>query len=79
MSSNMELAAWHEQAMNDWSAARKTASLVMYDATGTPVARYNLENAWPAKLEIGSLRAGASSILMETVTLVCDNLQRVAP
>jgi phage tail-like protein len=79
MTSSLELAAWHEQAMNDWSSARKAASLVMYDATGTPVARYNLENAWPAKLEIGSLRAGASSILMETVTLVCDNLQRVAP
>ena len=79
MTSDLELAAWHELAMNDWSAARKNASLVMYDATGTPVARYRLENAWPAKLEIGSLKAGASSILLETVTLVCDHLQRVAP
>ncbi len=79
MTSNLELAAWHELAMTDWSAARKTASLVMYNATGTPLARYSLENAWPAKLEIGSLRAGASSVVMETVTLVCDRLQRVAP
>jgi len=79
MTSNLELAAWHELAMTDWSAARKSASLVMYDATGAPVARYNLENAWPAKLEIGSLSAGASEVLMETVTLVCDHLQRVSP
>jgi phage tail-like protein len=79
MTSDLELAAWHELAMNDWSAARKNASLVMYDATGAPVARYRLDNAWPAKLEIGSLKAGASSILLETVTLVCDHLQRVAP
>ena len=79
MTSDLELAAWHQLAMNDWSAARKSASLVMYDATGVPVARYHLENAWPAKLEIGSLRAGASEVLMETVTLVCDHLQRVAP
>jgi len=79
MSTNMELAAWHELAMNDWTTARKNASLVMYDATGAPVARYSLENAWPARLDVGSLKAGASSILMETVTLVCDQLQRVAP
>ena len=79
MTNDLELSAWHEQAMNDWSAARKTASLVMYNTTGDPVARYNLENAWPAKLEIGALRAGASSVLLETVTLVCENLQRVAP
>ena len=79
MTSDLELAAWHELAMSDWSAARKNASLVMYDATGTPVARYSLENAWPAKLEIGSLRVGSSSVVMETVTLVCDHLQRVSP
>ena len=79
MTNDLELSAWHEQAMNDWSAARKTASLVIYNTTGDPVARYHLENAWPAKLEIGALRAGASSVLLETVTLVCDQLQRVAP
>jgi hypothetical protein len=43
------------------------------------VARYSLENAWPAKLGIGSLTVGSSSVVMETVTLVCDRLQRVAP
>lgn len=79
MTSGLELAAWHELALNDWTTARKNASLVMYDATGAPVARYSLENAWPAKLEIGSLRVGSSSVVMETVTLVCDRLQRVAP
>ena len=65
--------------MNVGSAAGKCAWLFMYDAPGARVARYHLENAWPAKLEIGSLKAGASSILLETVTLVCDNLRRVAP
>jgi hypothetical protein len=52
--------------MNDWTAARKSASLVMYDTSGSPVARYHLENAWPAKVEIGGLRADASEVLMET-------------
>jgi phage tail-like protein len=76
----MELWAWHEAVLNgDIVAARKSASLVMYNTDGKPVARYHMENAWPAKIEIGALKAGASEVLMETVTIVCEQLQRVAP
>ena len=78
--SSMELWAWHEAVLNgDIVAARKSCSLVMYSTDGKPVARYHLEHAWPAKLEIGALKAGASEVLMETVTLVCEHIQRVAP
>lgn len=78
--SSMELWAWHEAVLNgDIVAARKSASLVMYNYDGKPVARYHLEHAWPSKLEIGSLKAGASEVLMETVTIVCERIQRVAP
>ena len=38
-----------------------------------------MEHAWPAKIEIGALKAGASEVLMETVTFVCEHIQRVAP
>jgi phage tail-like protein len=79
MTSSMELSAWHEAALAGNAAAAKSASLVMYDATGKPVARYHLEHAWPSKLEIGALKAGASEVLYETVTLTAENLQRVAP
>lgn len=76
----MELWAWHEAVLNgDIVAARKSASLVMYNTDGKPVARYHMEHAWPAKIEIGALKAGASEVLMETVTIVCESLQRVAP
>ena len=78
--SSMELWAWHEAVLNgDIVAARKSATLVMYNTDGKPVARYHLEHAWPSKLEIGALKAGSSEVLMETVTIVCDRLQRVAP
>ena len=77
---SMELWLWHEAVlMGDIIAARKSCSLVMYATDGTPVARYHLEMAWPSKLEIGALKAGASEVLMETVTLVCEMIQRVAP
>lgn len=76
---SMEMWAWHEAVlMGDIVAARKSASLVMYASDGKPVARYYLENAWPSKIEIGALKAGASEVLMETVTIVCEQIQRVS-
>ena len=46
--------------LGDMAAARKSCSLVMFNTKGKPVARYHLENAWPSKIEIGALKAGAS-------------------
>ena len=77
---SMDMWAWHEAArLGQMDQARKSCSLVMYDAAGKPVARYHLENAWVPKIEIGALKAGSSEVLMETVTLNCDHLQRVSP
>ena len=53
---SMELWSWHEAVLaGDMAAARKSCSLVMYNTDGKPVARYHMENAWPAKIEIGGL------------------------
>jgi phage tail-like protein len=77
---SMELWAWHEAVMHgNLQAARKSGSIVMYGYDGKPVARYHFENGWPAKISIGALKAGASEVLMEEVTIVCEFLQRVAP
>jgi hypothetical protein len=45
---------------------------------GSPVARYHLENAWPSKLELSGLKAGASEVLLERATVVCEHLQRAS-
>ena len=78
MTKNVELWAWHESVLSGGTAGIKSATLVMYDTTGKPVARYHLEHAWPSKLEIGALKAGASEVLYETVTITAENLQRLA-
>jgi phage tail-like protein len=76
---SMELWAWHEAVLHgNIVAARKSCSLIMYNYDGAPVARYHLEHAWPAKLEVSPLKAGASEVLMETVTIVCEHIQRVS-
>ncbi len=80
MNSSMELWAWHEAVRRgDMVAARRNCSLVMYSAEGKPVARYYLDHAWPSKLEIGAVKAGAGAVLTETLTFVCEQMQRVAP
>lgn len=58
--------------------ARKICSLIMYDATGSPVARYRLENAWPSKLAISDLSSDTADALMETITIACEHIERVA-
>ena len=77
---DMSLWSWHETVLlGNMAAARKSCSLVMYNVDGKPVARYHLMHAWPSKIEIGALKAGASEVLMETVQIVCEHIQRVAP
>jgi len=71
-SSDTKVAAWRK------SRARKSCSLVMHNTSGSPVARYNLTNAWPSKIEIGGTRGGGSQALMETVTIVCERIQRAS-
>ena len=76
---DMTLWAWYEMVRSgEMVSARKAVSLVMYNVDGKPVARYFLEHAWPAKVEIGALRAGSSEVSYETVHLVCERMQRVA-
>jgi phage tail-like protein len=80
MSQSMELSAWHEAVIQgNIVAARKSAGLVMYDSDGKPVARYQLENAWPSKIELGGLKAGSNEVLMGTVTIVAERIQLVCP
>ena len=77
---DMGIFAWHQSVVEgQLRAARKSCTLTMYAPDGTASARYHLESAWPSKVEISALRAGANEVLYETVTLTCDDIQRVAP
>jgi phage tail-like protein len=77
---DMSVFAWHQSVVEgQLAAARKSCTLTMYDTRGTAVAKYYLESAWPSKVEISGLKAGASEVLYETVTLTCEDIQRVAP
>lgn len=80
MNGSMELWSWHEAArQGSLSVARRSCSLTMYNESGQPVAKYFLKKAWPSKIELTGLTAGASEALIESVTLTVDHIQRISP
>jgi phage tail-like protein len=75
-SSDPGIFAWHQSVVEGQGAAvRKNCTITMFDASGGPIARYHLENAWPSKVDVSSLEASGG--LRERVTLVCDDVIRV--
>lgn len=69
---------WHQAALDGKLAgARRNGSIVQYDFTFTEVTRYNFTNAWVSKLELAGLKAGDNNPATESVTIVCETLERV--
>ena len=66
--------AWHQAALAGDPTARRTCTLAMQDAAGEPLMTYVLENAWPGKIDIAGMKAGASEVVIETIELVCDSI-----
>ena len=76
--SSMDIWNWHKKIyQGDVAAARKHGSIVVYDYNNKEVSRYNFMNAWPSKVTTIALKSGATEIVTEEVTLVCEELERV--
>ncbi|HEV2783958.1 MAG TPA: phage tail protein [Actinophytocola sp.] len=56
-------------------SARKGGAIIVYDYEGTALKRYKLTNCWPKSLEIGSLKAGDTSVLTEKLVIVHEGLE----
>ena len=55
--------------------ARKGGAIIVFDYEGNPIKRYKLTNAWAKSLEIGSLKAGDTSVLTEKLVITCERLE----
>ena len=78
MGTNLEMNSWLEAAQAGMmEQARKSCSLVMFDAENKPVARFYLENAWPAKCVLSPMRAGGNDVLQQEWSIVYETIQRV--
>ena len=54
--------------------ARKGGAVMVFDFEGNAIKRYKLENAWPKSLEIGTLKAGDTSVLTEKLVITYEGL-----
>lgn len=78
MSTNLEMNSWLEAAQAGMmDQARKSCSLVCYDAENKPVAKFYLENAWPSKCTLSPMRAGGNDVLQQEWSLAYETIQRV--
>jgi phage tail-like protein len=55
--------------------ARKGGAIIVYDFEGTAIKRYKMRNAWPKSLEIGTLKAGDTTVLMEKLVIVHEGME----
>ena len=57
------------------ATARKGGAIIVYDYEGVALKRYKLMNAWPKSLEIGSLKAGDTSVLTEKIVITYEQME----
>jgi phage tail-like protein len=55
--------------------ARKGGAIIVFDFEGNPLKRYVLTGAWAKSLEIGSLKAGDTSVLTEKLVVTYEDLE----
>jgi phage tail-like protein len=75
---NLKLWEWHQKVLAGDPTARRSCTLTLLDSAGVIKQAYNLLNAWPAKLEISGMKAGASDNAVATVKLVCEQIDVTA-
>lgn len=63
-------------SVSNQAGERKNGSVVIYDTTMTEIARFNFYNAWPSKISTDGLSADGNDPIKETITLVCERLER---
>jgi phage tail-like protein len=65
----------HSSQFGKMKDARKGGAIIVFDFEGMSIKRYKLVNAWPSSLEIGSLKAGDTSVLTEKLTITFEDIE----
>jgi len=68
---------WIEMVFKgDVKSARKHGSIKLYNYMGDATMEFKFINGWPKSLEIGTLKAGDTSVLTEKLTIVHEGLEK---
>jgi phage tail-like protein len=75
---SMELSDWHKSIVRGQiQQNRKQVALIVMDETGSDKARFVVENAWPMKYQPSAFNAKGNEVLIETLELVNEGIERV--
>jgi phage tail-like protein len=66
---------WHDN-MCKGMKEYQDGSIVMYSLDGTEVDRWNMNRAWPSKWSVSDLDAGGDDVVVETIELQIEFLER---
>jgi phage tail-like protein len=69
-----ELFEWW-RAVRDGQPDRRTVVITLLDEQRQPVQRWVLRNAWPARIDYGSLDARGNDVAVETLELVHEGFE----
>jgi phage tail-like protein len=76
LSSDTSFDKWiKDSQFGKMGAVRKGGAVIVYDYEGSPLKRYKLTNAWPKSLEIGTMKAGDTSVMTEKLVVTCERLE----
>jgi len=79
ITSKMDIWKWRQQVENgEVEAARKSGSIIMFDQTLKPVARWDFERAWPLKVSGPSPKADSNEIGVEELVITHEYIKRVS-
>ena len=78
MTASMDIYNWHKQIMDgDIGAARRNVAVTVLDQSGADAARFIIQDAWPVKYQPGDLNAKGNEVLIETLELANEGIERV--
>jgi len=76
---SMELYNWHKGIVTGQiQANRKQVAIVVQDEAGSDEARFVVSEAWPTKYSASELNAQGNEVLIETLELANEGIERVA-
>lgn len=69
---------WHQLVARGMPGSKRDCVLMFYGPNDPPdlpaPTNYMLMNAFPAKVEIAGAKAGATEVIYQTLTVVCDDM-----
>jgi phage tail-like protein len=79
MTASLEIFQWHKLILDGATAnARRNVAVIIADESGADQARFTIRGAWPVKYAVSNLNGKGNEVLIETLELANEGIERVA-